>query len=109
MIKVELSEVLCECGGKIQKSNKPYIHQKIDIPEIKPHVINYLLEHGQCIKYRKRKSAQLPKGVSRDTFGDRINTIIAALSGFFNNSKRTIEEILNSKNNQIKEVGGIFM
>lgn len=37
VIKVELSSA-CECGGEIAICEKPYIHQKVDLPEIKPGV-----------------------------------------------------------------------
>ncbi len=38
VIKVKLSST-CECGGKIAIYGKPYIHQKVDLPEIKPYVV----------------------------------------------------------------------
>ncbi|WCR53042.1 MAG: hypothetical protein PG981_000064 [Wolbachia endosymbiont of Ctenocephalides orientis wCori] len=62
MVKIELSDA-CECGGEIAISEDPYIHQKVDLPEIKPYVIEYQLEHGRCCKCGKRKSSNLPKGL----------------------------------------------
>ena len=40
MIKVELSHT-CECGGEVEICEKTYIHQKVDLPEIKPCVVEY--------------------------------------------------------------------
>jgi hypothetical protein len=86
VIKVELSHT-CECGGEVAICEKPYIHQKVDLPEIKPYVVEYQLEYGRCQKCGKRKSSKLPEGVTSDTFGPRVKSIIAALSGFYKNSK----------------------
>lgn len=81
VVKIELSDA-CECGGEIAVSKEPYIHQKVDLPEIKPYVIEYQLEHGRCKRCGKRKSSKLPKEVTPDTFGPRIKSLITALSGF---------------------------
>jgi len=40
VIKIELSST-CECGGKIAICEKPYIHQKVDLPEIKAYVMSW--------------------------------------------------------------------
>lgn len=56
--------------------------------------MEYQLEHGRCKKCGKRKSSKLPEGVTSDTFGPRVKSAIAALSGFYKNSKREIENIM---------------
>ncbi len=38
VIKVKLSST-CKCGGGITICKEPYIHQKVDLPEIKPYVV----------------------------------------------------------------------
>ncbi len=86
VIRVKLQDT-CECGGEIAIHNKPYIHQKVDLPETKPYVVEYQLENGRCRKCGKRKTSKLPEGVASDTFGPRIKSIIAALGGFYKNSK----------------------
>lgn len=45
------------------------MHQKVDLPDIKPHVINYHIHHGRCRRCDKRCSSSLPQGVTSDTFG----------------------------------------
>ncbi len=40
VIKIELSSA-CECGENIVICEKPYIHQKVDLPEIKAYVMEY--------------------------------------------------------------------
>lgn len=106
MIKIELSST-CECGGEFAISRKPYIHQKVDIPEIRPYVVEYQLEHGRCKKCGKRRSGKLPKNVTPDVFGPRIKSVIAALSGFYKNSKREITSIINDIFNLNISVGSI--
>ena len=106
VIKVELSHT-CECGGEIAICEKPYIHQKVDLPEIKPYVVEYQLGHGRCRKCGKRRSSKLPEGVTSDTFGPRVKSVIAALSGFYKNSKRGVASIINDIFNLGISVGSI--
>lgn len=106
VVKIELLN-RCECGGEIAISEKPYIYQKVDLPEIKPYVVEYQLQHGRCSKCGKRKSSKLPKGVTPDTFGPRVKSVIAALSGFYKNSKREIANIMKDIFNLNISVGSI--
>lgn len=106
VIKVKLSST-CECRGEIAICGKPYIHQKVDLPEIKPYVVEYQLEHGRCRRCGKRRSSKLPEGVTSDTFGPRVKSIIAAFSGFYKNSKREIASVVNDIFNLNISVGSI--
>jgi hypothetical protein len=65
------------------------------------------LEQGRCRKCGKRKSSELPEGVTSDTFGPRVKSIIAALSGFYKNSKRGVASIINDIFNLDISVGSI--
>lgn len=106
VIKIELSNK-CKCGGEIVICEKPYVHQKVDLPEIKPYVVEYQLEHGRCKKCGKRKSSKLPEGVTSDTFGPRVKSAIAALSGFYKNSKREIADIMKDIFNLNISIGSV--
>ncbi|MBS9529058.1 IS66 family transposase, partial [Wolbachia endosymbiont of Ceratitis capitata] len=106
VVKIELPNT-CECGGEIAVCEKPYIHQKVDLQEIKPYVVEYQLEHGRCRKCGKRRSSKLPEGVTSDTFGPKVKSIIAALSGFYKNSKREVACIINDIFNLNISVGSI--
>lgn len=106
VIKVELSHT-CKCGGEIAICEKPYIHQKVDLPGIKPYVVEYQLEHGRCRKCGKRRSSKLPEGVISDTFGPRVKSVIAALSGFYKNSKHGVASIINDIFNLDISVGSV--
>ncbi|GKS79645.1 hypothetical protein wHmb_05310 [Wolbachia pipientis] len=65
------------------------------------------MEHGRCWRCRKRKSSKLPEGVTPDTFGPRVKSIIAALSGFYKNSKHEVASIINDIFNLNISVGSI--
>ncbi len=106
VVKIELPNT-CECGGEVAVCEKPYVHQKVDLQEIKQYVVEYQLEHGRCRKCEKRRSSRLPKGVTPDTFGPRIKSIIAALSGFYKNSKREVASIINDIFNVNISVGSV--
>lgn len=94
IIKIDLDEYECECGGQISLLKECYVHQKIEIPEIKPYVTEYHLARGRCRVCGKRKSSKLPEGITPDLFGPRVKTVISALTGFYKNSKREVETIL---------------
>jgi transposase len=57
-------------------------------------VTEYRLHEGYCSICRKKKTASLPEGVRADLLGDHAKTIVSALSGFFHNSKRDVQQIL---------------
>ena len=107
VIKIEVQDTKCECGGEIGLHSKPYIHQKIDIPEIQPHVKEYHLQKGRCKSCGKRRTASLPSGVTNDLFGPRAKSVIGSLSGFYKNSKRDIANILRDVFNLKISVGSI--
>ena len=94
IINVRLENVLCDCGGEFCIDSSPHIHQTVDIPKIKPHVTNYQLNRYRCNKCGISKKAQLPYGVSNDTFGNNISAIISSLTAFYKNSKRDVQSIL---------------
>jgi len=106
IVKIELPK-LCECGGELKLCAKPYIHQKIDLPQIKPYVVEYQLEHGRCRKCGKRRNSTLPAGTESDVFGSRVKGVIASLTGFYKNSKREVVSILSDMFNLKMSVGSI--
>ena len=106
IIKIDLDSSQCECGGEIGII-APRVHQKIDIPEINPHVTDYYLQRGRCKVCNKRKSSSLPANITPDLFGPRIKTAIASLTGFYKNSKREVESILKDLFNVSISVGTV--
>ncbi len=47
IVKINLDSLKCDCGGDIKMLDSS-VHQKIDIPEIKPYVVDYHLARGRC-------------------------------------------------------------
>lgn len=84
----------CSCGHKLKISDHFRVEQKIEIPPINPYVTEYRLHEGYCSICRKKRTASLPEGVRTDLLGDHAKTIVSALSGFFHNSKRDVQQIL---------------
>lgn len=107
IVKVDLDSLQCECGGAISLLKKYHIHQKIEIPEIKPCVTEYHLARGRCRVCGKRKRSKLPEGVTPDLFGPRVKTVISALTGFYKNSKREVEAILKDLFNLEISLGSV--
>jgi transposase len=86
---------LCSCGHKMESGSTYQIHQKMEIPPIKAYVTEYHLYHGICQSCGNQDTADLPGGVSPDLLGDHAKAVISALSGFFHNSKRDVQQILH--------------
>jgi transposase len=92
IIEIEASSI-CKCGGEMEVLSEVCTHQKVDIPEIKPCVVEYHLQKRRCKKCKKKITASLPEGVGYDTFGPKIKTAVASFSGFYKASKRNIQKI----------------
>lgn len=106
VIELPISDA-CSCGGHVKMAPKPYVHQKIDLPPIKPYVIDYHVHYGRCKQCGKRHTASLPQGVTSDTFGPRIKSVISALTGFYKNSKKEVCHILKDIFNLDISIGSI--
>ncbi|GFR16431.1 transposase IS66 family protein [Trichonephila clavata] len=63
--------------------------------------------NGRCCKCGKRKSSRLPEGITADTFGPKVKSTIAALSGFYKNSKREVANIIKNIFNLDISVGSV--
>ena len=92
---INVFPTLCSCGNKVEAGSTYQIHQKMDIPPIKAYVTEYHLYRGVCRSCGDQHTAELPEGVSPDLLGDHAKAIISALSGFFHNSKRDVQQILH--------------
>lgn len=95
IINIDLPET-CECGGKISKHSGTSTFQKVDIPEIKPIVTDYILEKGRCTKCKRKYTSKVPQGVTKDLLGPRVKSVITTLTGVYNNSKRDVNDILSN-------------
>ncbi len=86
---------ICVCGSQVILEEDT-IHQKVELPEIKPIVTEYMLQKGYCKACKKRISASLPEGVGWNLLRPNAEAIISSFTGFFINSKREVQQILSS-------------
>lgn len=84
----------CNCGDEVEISEDYTKEQRIEIPPIKPEVIEYRRWQGRCRKCGKKAIASLPPEAGKDLLGPRAKAIIATLNGCYHNSKREVKEIL---------------
>ena len=92
VIDVVPEEKICACGGELVIAEEYQAHQKIEIPPIKPFVTEYRLRSGCCTNCKKIYDSKLN---NYKLLEKNVESIIAALSGFFNNSKREVQSILS--------------
>lgn len=88
---VDVAQEICNCGGCLNLDSYS-IHQKIEIPTIKPKIDEYRLARKKCSNCGKLYKAKLE---SYKILGPNIESIIATMGGFFNNSKRDLQQILS--------------
>jgi transposase len=71
----------------------PWIHQLIELPEIRPDVTNYELHELGC-ECGARTRGSLPSGVSQGAFGPRLMAAVALCTSRFHMPKRMAQEFL---------------
>lgn len=92
VVKVIPAEEYCKCGGHLLLQEQYSAHQKIEIPPIKPIVTEYQLCEKICVSCKRKYKGKLD---NYKLLGSNAESIISSLSGFFNNSKREVQEILS--------------
>ncbi len=92
IVKVIPAEEHCKCGGNLLLQEQYSTHQKIEIPPIKPFVTEYHLCEKICVSCKRKYKGKLD---NYKLLGSNAESIISSLSGFFNNSKREVQEILS--------------
>lgn len=93
---IELFPCECSCGCRAFAGHEPYyIHQVIEIPEIKPEVSHIFLYRGRCLACGKTGKAPIPHEL-RTGFGPRISALIAELVAVHGDSRRAVQEFLLS-------------
>jgi transposase len=86
----------CKCGHELTLLESYSSQQRVELPVIKPHVKEYRQFAGICTSCKKKIVAPLPLEAGKDLLGPHAKTIICALNGFFHNSKREVQEILDN-------------
>lgn len=87
-------------GGEEQRIGEPVIHQKWELPPIRPLIFEHRLARLRCPGCGKPTLAGLPAGVSGSAFGPKLEAHIATLAGVFRLSRRQVAQV-------VREVFGI--
>ena len=99
-----LPERCSGCGhgfeGSERQVGEPVIHQKWELPPIRPLIHEHRLARLRCPGCGKPQLAELPKGVSASAFGPQLEAHIATLAGVFRLSRRQVAQV-------VREVFGI--
>lgn len=95
---INLIPQTCSCGASSidPRSLTPfYIHQILELPEIKMNVKHFILHEGTCSQCGKSAKAQIPKA-NRTGYGPRLSALIAEISGIQGNSRETVRTFCQS-------------
>ena len=86
------------CGhsfdGQEQRVGEPVLHQKWELPPIRPLIYEHRLLRLRCACCGKPTLAGLPAGVSGSAFGPRLEAHIATLAGVFRLSRRQVAQVV---------------
>lgn len=75
-------------------SGEPVRHQVADLPRIVAVIVEYLLHQVVCPGCGKRTRAELPPGVPAGCVSERMQAVMAVLTGRFRLSRREARELL---------------
>jgi transposase len=74
---------------------KPWRHQVIEIPPIKPVVTEYQWHQLRCSACGAVTRAPWPDGVPSGTYGPRVQATVALYTGAYRLSKRTTQQVMD--------------
>jgi len=106
---IHLKPNVCTCGSTNLKDTgqEPLRHQIVDIPPIKPEVIEYIQHISQCEDCGAFIYQPLPDDVKRKHFGPGVLAIVAVLTGMLNTSKRKALAMMNEVFSVPMSLGGL--
>jgi transposase len=88
----------CACGHRFdglgERLGDPVVHQKWELPVIRPLVFEHRLWRLGCPCCGKAVLAALPDGVTGSAFGPRMEAHIAVLAGVYRLPRRQVAEIV---------------
>lgn len=84
------------CGEKLNGVDGfPYRHQVVEIPPIKPIVIEHRLHQLECDSCGALTRAVLPVDVNQSGYGIRVVALVAVLSGVYRHSQRMVQSAMS--------------
>lgn len=106
---IHLKPDVCTCGSTNLKDTdqEPLRHQIVDIPPIKPEVVEYIQHIFQCADCGVFIYHPLPDDVKRKHFGPGVLAVVAVLTGMLNTSKRKALAMMNEVFSVPMSLGGL--
>jgi len=106
---IHLKPEVCTCGSTTLKDTDqpPLRHQIVDIPPMKPDVIEYVQHVCQCDDCGAFIYRPLPDDVKRNHFGPGVLAVVAVLTGMLNTSKRKALAMMNEVFSVPMSLGGL--
>ena len=90
-------QVCRECGTGLRgEDSKPHRHQVVEVPPIKPEVVEYRLHQLECEHCGAKTRVGLPAGGSPRCYGERLAGLVGLLSGEYRQSHRQVQSILQA-------------
>jgi len=88
-------ETCSGCGEKLSGEDAfPYRHQVVDIPPIKPIVVEHRLHQLVCEICGASTRALLPEDVNPSGYETRVVALVAVLSGAYRHSQRMVQSAM---------------
>jgi len=97
----------CGCEDLEECDEEPLRHQTVDMPPIKPVVIEHVQHVRRCKKCGELVYAPLPDDVRRNIFGPGVLSIVGILTGMLNTSKRKALAVINEVFHVPMSLGGL--
>lgn len=94
---IDLVPERCTCGCEDLESceEPPLRFQTIDLPQIKPHVTEYIQHMRKCKQCGNIVYHPLSDDIKRNIFGPGVLSVVSILTGMLNTSKRKAREVMN--------------
>jgi hypothetical protein len=84
------------CGEKLSGEDaNPYRHQVVDIPIVKPIVIEYRLHQLVCGNCGTSTRETLPQGINPSGYETNVVALVAVLSGVYRHSQRMVQSAMS--------------
>jgi transposase len=107
MIDLYPEQCTCGCTDLESCDDEPLRFQTIDIPPIKPEVIEYVQHMKQCKQCGEVVYQPLPDDIKRNVFGSGVLAVVGVLTGMLNTSKRKALEVVNEVFGVPMSLGGL--
>lgn len=106
---IEISPTVCPCGSThLEKTaEEPLRHQIVDVPPIRPDVIEYVQPYYRCRDCGSLVYQPLPQDTQRRHFGPGLLALVGILTGSLNTSKRKALALINEVLGVPMSLGGL--